>query len=104
MRGWHARGEAGGVIVDTVGVDAHIDDALIEITALSLDRIAIWQLVGRDLGGGIAVRLNRRRNCFNLRRAMRAIALRHRGDSAGLQRQADPHSHEQADYSGPGAP
>ena len=84
MRGWYARGEAGGVIVHTVGVDAHVDDALIKITALSLDRIAIWQLVGRDLGGGIAVRSYGRDFRLNLRRTMRAIAFRHRGDSAGL--------------------
>ena len=104
MRGWHARGEARVVIVHTRGVDAHTDDALVEVAARGLYRIAIRQVIVRGLGSGIAVRLHRRINRLNLRRAMRAIALRHRGDSAGLQRQADPHSHEQADYSGPGAP
>ena len=104
MRGWHACWEAGREIVQIIGYDTHIDDALGEVTARGLYRIAIRQLIGRDLGGGTAVRLHCRRNRFNLRRAIRAITFGRLRDSAGLQRKTDPHGNEQAEYSGPGAP
>jgi hypothetical protein len=58
-----------------IGVGTYIDDALVEVAALGLYRIAIRHLVRGSLGGGIAVRFDRRGLRLKFRRTMRAIAL-----------------------------
>lgn len=95
-RGWKARNKADGFVVCIRCIGTCVDDAPVYIAALGLHRIAIGQFFGRDLDYGVAVSIQR---CYVLyfRRAVRAIALRHLGDSTGLQRKTDPHRGEQAE-------
>jgi hypothetical protein len=58
-----------------IGVGTYIDDALVEVAALGLYRIAIRRLLRGNLGSGIAVRFDRRGLRLNFRRAVWAIAL-----------------------------
>ncbi len=102
MRGWHARGEAGGVIVNTRGVDAHIDDAVVKITTLGMHRVTIHLSIRYYLGYRIAVVFNCYSRRFNFRRAMRTVTFRNCSKNARLQRKTYPHSSGQAEQSGPG--